>query len=61
MPSRLRRLTYLQDQLVKKQPPEASRLATPATAALACTAIIYKDQRFGDHAPVAIDYDLAMA
>jgi exodeoxyribonuclease-3 len=33
-------------------------LATPATAALARSASIYKDQRFSDHAPLIVDYDL---
>ncbi|MGD9945810.1 MAG: exodeoxyribonuclease III [Burkholderiaceae bacterium] len=33
------------------------QIATPATAALARSAAIYKDQRFSDHAPLLIDYD----
>ena len=35
-------------------------LATPAMAALATDASIYKAQRFSDHAPVLIDYDLTL-
>ena len=35
-------------------------LATPALAALAQTEHIYKDQRFSDHAPITIDYELKM-
>lgn len=35
-------------------------LATPQLAACARSAAIYKDQRFSDHAPLSIDYDLAM-
>ncbi|HEX5785363.1 MAG TPA: exodeoxyribonuclease III [Burkholderiaceae bacterium] len=34
-------------------------LATPALAAQARTAAIYKDQRFSDHAPLTIDYDFS--
>ena len=33
------------------------QLATPAIAATARTAQVYKDQRFSDHAPLTIDYD----
>ena len=33
-------------------------LATPATAALAKTEHIYKEQKFSDHAPMTVDYDL---
>src|SRR6478752_1086310 len=33
-------------------------LATPGVAATARQAAIYKDQRFSDHAPLTIDYDL---
>ncbi len=33
-------------------------LATPATAALARSTSVYKDQRFSDHAPLIVDYDL---
>ncbi|MGY0196796.1 exodeoxyribonuclease III [Leptothrix sp. BB-4] len=33
-------------------------LATPATAALARRTSIYKDQRFSDHAPLIVDYEL---
>jgi exodeoxyribonuclease III len=36
------------------------QIATPALAALARQAHIYKDQRFSDHAPLIIDYDLAL-
>lgn len=32
-------------------------LATPAIAAAACWAAVYKDQRFSDHAPLTVDYD----
>jgi len=35
-------------------------LATPALAAAARFAEIYKDQRFSDHAPLTIDYDLSL-
>jgi exodeoxyribonuclease-3 len=35
-------------------------LATPALAALARTAAIYKAQKFSDHAPLAIDYDFTL-
>ncbi len=34
-------------------------LATPAIAATAKTFEIYKEQRFSDHAPLTIDYDVA--
>jgi len=34
-------------------------LATPALAAKARSASIYKDQRFSDHAPLTIDYDFS--
>ena len=33
-------------------------LATPATAALARSAHIYKDEKFSDHAPLSIDYEM---
>ena len=33
-------------------------LATPAVAALARTEHIYKEQRFSDHAPMTVDYEL---
>ena len=33
-------------------------LATPATAALARSAHIYKDEKFSDHAPLSIDYEI---
>jgi exodeoxyribonuclease-3 len=35
-------------------------LATPAFAALARSAAIYKEQRFSDHAPITVDYDFAL-
>ncbi len=35
-------------------------LATPALAALARRESIYLDQRFSDHAPVIIDYELRL-
>jgi exodeoxyribonuclease-3 len=35
-------------------------LATPALAATARSAAIYKDQRFSDHAPLTIAYDMAL-
>ena len=35
-------------------------LATPAVAALARTEHIYKDQRFSDHAPMTVDYELVL-
>ena len=35
-------------------------LATPAIAALARSEHIYKEQRFSDHAPITIDYDLTI-
>lgn len=35
-------------------------LATPAVAALAKTEHIYKEQRFSDHAPMTVDYELAL-
>lgn len=35
-------------------------LATPAVAALARRADIYKDQRFSDHAPLVVDYDFSL-
>lgn len=36
-------------------------LATPAIAEQARSEFIYKDERFSDHAPLGIDYDLAVA
>lgn len=33
-------------------------LATPPIATRARSASIYKEQRFSDHAPITIDYDL---
>lgn len=35
-------------------------LATPALAALARTEAIYKDERFSDHAPITIGYDISL-
>ncbi len=35
-------------------------LATPATAALARSTSVFKDQRFSDHAPLIVDYDLTL-
>jgi exodeoxyribonuclease-3 len=33
-------------------------LATPALAALSQSETIYKVQRFSDHAPITVDYDM---
>ena len=33
------------------------QLATPALAATACAAAVYKSQRFSDHAPLSVEYD----
>ncbi|MCW5222569.1 exodeoxyribonuclease III [Verminephrobacter aporrectodeae subsp. tuberculatae] len=35
-------------------------LATPALAALARTESIYKDEKFSDHAPITVDYELSL-
>ncbi|OYV00664.1 MAG: exodeoxyribonuclease III, partial [Burkholderiales bacterium PBB5] len=35
-------------------------LATPALAAQARSAVIYKAQKFSDHAPLTIDYDFTL-
>jgi exodeoxyribonuclease-3 len=35
-------------------------LATPALAETARTTHILKDQRFSDHAPITVEYDLAL-
>ena len=35
-------------------------IATPGIAAAARSASIYKDQRFSDHAPLTIDYEIAL-
>jgi exodeoxyribonuclease-3 len=35
-------------------------LATPALAELARAEHVYKEQRFSDHAPITIDYALAL-
>ena len=36
------------------------QIATPGLAAAALRATVYKDHRFSDHAPLIIDYDLAL-
>jgi exodeoxyribonuclease-3 len=36
------------------------QIATPALAATARTAVIFKQQRFSDHAPLIIDYDITL-
>ncbi len=36
------------------------QLATPATAASARSASVFKDQRFSDHAPLTMDYDFTL-
>lgn len=36
------------------------QLATPALAALARSASVYKDQWFSDHAPLTVDYDFSL-
>ena len=36
-------------------------LASPAIAALARTEAIYKDERFSDHAPITIGYDMSLS
>lgn len=35
-------------------------LATPGVAQLARTEKIYKDQRFSDHAPITVEYELGL-
>ncbi|MFD0668000.1 exodeoxyribonuclease III [Ramlibacter sp. MAHUQ-53] len=35
-------------------------LATPALAALARSESIYKDEKFSDHAPITVDYELSL-
>ncbi|MDR1064526.1 MAG: exodeoxyribonuclease III [Azoarcus sp.] len=35
------------------------QIATAAAAARACRAAVYKEQRFSDHAPLIVDYDIA--
>jgi exodeoxyribonuclease-3 len=35
-------------------------LATPALAALARTETVYKDEKFSDHAPITMAYDLTL-
>ena len=37
------------------------QIATPGIAALARACSVYKDQRFSDHAPLTIDYDLEIS
>ena len=36
------------------------QIATPGIAARARAASIYKDERFSDHAPLTIDYDVKL-
>lgn len=36
------------------------QIATKSVAALALRASIFKDQKFSDHAPLTIDYDLQL-
>ncbi|MDO9218027.1 MAG: exodeoxyribonuclease III, partial [Lacisediminimonas sp.] len=36
------------------------QIATPGIAALARSALIYKDQKFSDHAPLLIEYDASL-
>ena len=36
------------------------QIATPGLAAKARSAFVYKDQRFSDHAPLVVDYDLSL-
>jgi exodeoxyribonuclease-3 len=36
------------------------QIATRGVATLARTASIYKEQRFSDHAPLTVDYDLSL-
>jgi exodeoxyribonuclease-3 len=36
------------------------QIATPGVAALAHSASVYKDQKFSDHAPLVIDYNLTL-
>ena len=33
------------------------QIATPGIAAAAKGAVVYKEQRFSDHAPLTVDYD----
>lgn len=35
-------------------------LATPALAGKALAAVIYKDMKFSDHAPLTVDYDFKL-
>lgn len=35
-------------------------LANPAIAALARTESIYKGEKFSDHAPITVDYELSL-
>jgi len=37
------------------------QIATPGIAARAKSTAIYKDERFSDHAPLTVDYDVALA
>lgn len=36
------------------------QLATPGIAHLARREAIYKDQRFSDHAPITVDYEMGL-
>ncbi len=36
------------------------QIATPGTALAAKTTSVYKDERFSDHAPLTVDYDIAL-
>ncbi|MFM8338470.1 MAG: exodeoxyribonuclease III, partial [Fluviibacter sp.] len=36
------------------------QIATPGVASKATRASVYKDEKFSDHAPLIIDYDLAL-
>jgi exodeoxyribonuclease-3 len=36
------------------------QFATPSVASLAKTAVIYKDQKFSDHAPLTVEYDFKL-
>lgn len=36
------------------------QLATPGIAHLARTEAIYRDQRFSDHAPITVEYELGL-
>ena len=36
------------------------QIATPGIAQLARTEAIYREQRFSDHAPITVDYELGL-